>query len=47
MADRRFLVDPGAPADMKMLETLINEMQGQKRVYTSQKIKHFHSQLKR
>lgn len=37
----------GFPGDMKMLETLINEMHGQKRGYVSEKIKHFQELLKR
>ena len=35
------------PADMKMLETLINEMHGHKRGYVSEKIKHYQELLKR
>lgn len=37
----------GIPADMKMLEALINDMHGQKRNYVSQKIKHYQELLKR
>ena len=47
MADRHGIPESAIPADMKMLETLINEMRGQKRVYVSQKIKHYQELLKK
>ena len=37
----------GLPADMKMLETLISEMHGNKRGYVSEKIKHYQELLKK
>jgi hypothetical protein len=38
---------PQNPADLKMLETILNEMNGQKRMYVTQKIKNIQTQLKR
>jgi hypothetical protein len=48
MNNRNPMLDAGAiPADMKILESLINDMHGQKRNYVSQKIKHYQELLKR
>lgn len=48
MNERNFFLDSGAiPADMKILESLINEMHGSKRTYVGQKIKYYQEQLKK
>lgn len=48
MNDHQLPPDFGSlPADMKMLETLISEMHGNKRGYVSEKIKHYQELLKR
>lgn len=48
MNERNFLLDHGAlPADMKILESLINDLHGSKRTYIGQKIRHYQEQLKR
>lgn len=48
MNDRNPFLEAGAiPADMKILETLISDMHGQKRSYVSQKIEHYQELLKR
>ena len=48
MSDPNQFGQQGAfPPDLKMLETLISQMHGQKRVYVSQKIKHFQEILKK
>lgn len=42
-----FGLQTGVPADLKVLETIISQMHGQKRVYVSQKIKHYQELLKK
>jgi hypothetical protein len=48
MSDRGFFSIPGGiPAELKTLETIINEMHGQKRGYVVQKIKHYQGLLRK